>query len=130
MMAKKRVALVLLGVLLILISCTSAYARWSNTSDITIDLSISNGCAVLSAYVAGYSGTTKITATAVLERKNSNGTYTEIEKWTNISSNSTSLGWTATRYVTKGYTYRFTFTPTVYRNGTGETVSASKSTNA
>lgn len=93
-------------------------------------MSIDGGKAVLSAAVDGYSGVTKITAVAVLECRNSNGTYTEIERWDNISENNWYLDWTATRFVAKGYTYRYTLTATVYKNGVGETVSGSKSARA
>lgn len=103
---------------------------WINTSDMVVGLSITDGKAVLSASVDGYSGTTKITAVAVLERKNSDGTYTEIERWDNISADNWYLDWGSTRYVTKGYTYRFTFSATVYKNGYGEPISGSKSATA
>jgi len=130
MIAKKKVMSILLAILIILTSSMAVSARWSNVSDLWVGLSITNGKAVLSASVDGYSGTTNITAVAILERQNSDGTYTEIERWTNISANNWYLDWTSTRYVASGYTYRFTFTPTVYRNGTGETVSGSKSAKA
>lgn len=140
---KKKLMSVLFVVFIILASSATAYAAsnvsgiqesiqpfWQNTSDVTICLSITDGKAVLSTVVDGYSGVNKITGIAVLERLNSNGTYTEIERWDNLSSNSWELNWTATRYVTKGYTYRFTITATVYKNGVGETVSGSISRNA
>ena len=138
--SKKKLMSVLFTLFIMLTSGMTTYAApnvaetqidiqpfWQNTSDVTISLSITDGKAVLSTAVDGYSGVNKITAVAVLERRNSNGTYTEIERWDNISSNSRYLDWTATRYVAKGYTYRFTITMTVYKNGVGETVSGSKS---
>jgi hypothetical protein len=103
---------------------------WSNTSDMMVVLSITDGKAVLSASVDGYSGVTEIIAVAVLERKNHDGSYTEIERWDDISDDYKWLDWTGTRYVATGYTYRFTFTATVYKNGAGETVSGSKSVDA
>lgn len=131
MIAKnKRLMLVLVTVLIILTSTTTVLARWSNISDVTVVLSITNGKAVLTGSVTGYSGTTKITGVSVLERLNSDGTYTEIERWDNISADNWFLDWSATRYVATGYTYRFTFIPTVYRNGVCETVSGSKSAGA
>ena len=99
---------------------------WSNTSDMGVGFTITDGKAELGAWVECYSGVTKITVVAVLERLNSNGTYTEIEYWDNISSNIRDLLWGSTRYVAKGYTYRLTFTATVYKNGNGEEVSGSK----
>ena len=135
---KKKLMSVLFAVFIILTSSMVAYAApnaaetridiqpfWQNTNDVTICLSITDGKAVLSTSLSGYSGVNKITAVAVLERLNSNGTYTEIERWDNLSSDNRYLDWTATRYVSKGYTYCFTFTATVYKNGVGETVSRS-----
>ncbi|MCR6545520.1 hypothetical protein [Dehalobacterium formicoaceticum] len=103
---------------------------WQNISDVTVNLSITNGKAELAAAVDGYQGVNKITAVAVLERLNSNGTYTEIARWDNIRSDTRYLNWTSTRYVAKGYTYRFKFIATAYKDGVGETVSASKSAKA
>lgn len=97
---------------------------WSQTSAITIGLSFDGGKGTLSYSVLGNSGTTKITGVAVLERLNSNGTYSTVYTWTGISINSDYLPWNSTYYVSTGYTYRFTFTCTVYRNGTTETISA------
>lgn len=103
---------------------------WQNISDVTVNLSITNGKAELAAAVDSYQGVNKITATAVLERLNSNGTYTEISRWDNLRSDTWYLNWTSTRYVARGYTYRFKFTATAYKDGIGETVSASKSARA
>lgn len=140
---KKKMMLVVFAVLIFLTSSMAVYSApieldsspdiqpfWSNTSLMAVVLSITDGRAVLSATVEGYSGVTKITAVAVIERLNSDGTYTEIERWDNISSDNRDLDWTSTRYVAKGYTYRFTFSATVYKNGYSEPVSGSKSAKA
>lgn len=103
---------------------------WAQTSTITIGLSFSGSKGTLSYSVLGNSGTTRIDGVAVLERLNSNGTYTEITRWTGITINSDYLPWNATYYVSTGYTYRFTFTCTVYRNGTTETIPMSYSNTA
>jgi len=136
---KKKLMSILL-VLIVLTSSMTTYAApnilkskvdiqpfWENASKVTVDLSIKDGKAVLSSVINGYSGVNKITANAVLERLNTNGTYTVIEQWDNLSIDSGKLTWTATRYVTKGYTYRLTLTAIVYKNGVGETVSGSMS---
>lgn len=103
---------------------------WQNASEMIVALSINSEKATLSTSIEGKKGVNKITAVAVLERQNSNGTYTEIARWDNLISSSSTLNWTATRYVTNGYTYRFTITATLYKDGVGETITASKSTPA
>jgi hypothetical protein len=99
---------------------------WKYTSMVGLDLYINNGKAELSATVKGYSGVTHITAEAVLERQNLDGTYTKLASWDNISAQGRYLNWYAVRYVSKGYTYRFTINVTVYKDGESEEVSGSK----
>lgn len=143
MVTKKKEVMSVLSLLIVLISITNTYAtskateiqrgilpNWQNTSDITVALTINNEKAVLSTAIEGKRNVNKITAVALLERRNSNGTYTEIERWDNLISYSSNLDWTATRYVKKGYTYRFTIIATIYKDGVGETISGSKSTSA
>lgn len=97
--------------------------QWINTDVVNISLSFSGSKGSCGACVLGKTGTTKITGTAVLARKNSNGTYTTVKTWSGLAATGSKLVFDATYYVTTGYTYRLTFTATVYRNGTGETVS-------
>ncbi|MDR2648156.1 MAG: hypothetical protein LBB94_00320 [Clostridiales bacterium] len=94
---------------------------WMNIVGLNTYLSFNNGCGSLGASVIGQTGTTQITGYAVLERFNSNGTYTQIASWNNLSATGNLLDFSKTYYVTRGYTYRLSFTATVYRNGTGET---------
>lgn len=82
---------------------------WTNTSSVTVSIS--------------FSGTTKITADFVLERKNSNGTYTVVKTFPTKTTNSASLRFSDTATITTGYTYRLSLSATVTRNGTNETVS-------
>ncbi len=137
---KKKLWSGLLAVIMILATNFAVYAapanmsvptlpqlRWDYTSLVGVSLSIRNGKATLSANVDGYDGVTKITADAILERKNSDGTYTELASWDDISTDGKHLGWSAVRYVSSGYTYRFTLNATVYKDGVGEDVSGTKS---
>jgi hypothetical protein len=98
-------------------------ARWSSTSSIDINLSFNGSKAICGACVQGWSDVKKITGTAVLSRKNSNGTYTTVKTWNNLNVAGNRLIFDNIYYVTRGYTYRLTITATVYRNGIGETVS-------
>lgn len=98
-------------------------AKWSNTSSIDINLSFNGSKAICGACVQGWSDASNITGTAVLSRKNSNGTYTTVKKWSNLKTTSNRLIFDNSYYVSRGYTYRLTITATVYRNGNGETVS-------
>ncbi len=96
---------------------------WINTASVSVSLSFDGSEALCGACVIGVTGTSEITGTAVLARKNSNGTYTTVKTWSNLSAEDDILVFDGSWYVTTGYTYRLTFTTTVYRNGTGETVS-------
>lgn len=59
-----------------------------------------------------------------LIKKNSDSTYTAVKTWNGLeAATGNMLIFDSTYYVTTGYTYRLTITATVYRNGTGETVS-------
>jgi len=97
--------------------------RWSSTSSIDINLSFDGSKAICGACVQGWSDVKNITGTAVLSRKNSNGTYTTVKTWNNLNVAGNRLIFDGRYYVSRGYTYRLTITATVYRNGVGETVS-------
>ena len=101
--------------------------RWSNFCSLCVGLLFENGKGYLAFSIIAQPDTTKITANAVLERLNSNGTYTQVASWKDISKNATDLDWNTSYYVTRGYTYRLTVTATSYRNGVTETISGSKS---
>lgn len=97
--------------------------RWSNTNSIDINLAFEGSKAYCGACVQGWRDVTEITGTAVLSRKNSNGTYTTVKTWSDLKTSSNRLIFDGIYYVSRGYTYRLTITATVYRNGIGETVS-------
>ena len=98
---------------------------WENTTLIDMNLSFDGGKAICGILVLGRPNTSQITATAKLERKNSNGTYTEEKTWTGLFAAGDMLLVDKSYYVSKGYTYRLSITATVYRYGFGETVSGS-----
>ncbi|MCL2083311.1 MAG: hypothetical protein FWH04_08790 [Oscillospiraceae bacterium] len=100
----------------------SSPTRWANVSSVNLGLSFSGTTATCSGSITGYSGTTKITATYVLRRKNSNGTYTVVKTFPTQTVNGSTLRFSGTASITTGYTYRLTVTATVTRNGTNETV--------
>ncbi|SFG16786.1 hypothetical protein SAMN05660649_00960 [Desulfotomaculum arcticum] len=99
--------------------------QWTNTTSVNVNLSFDDGKGTCGARVLGKSGTTKITGKVVLARKNSDGTYTAVKTWSDLEATGEKLLFDKTYYVTTGYSYRLTITATVYRNGTGETVSGS-----
>ncbi len=101
----------------------SVFPQWTNTDVVNISLSFNGSKGSCGACVLGKTGTTEITGTVVLSRKNSNGTYTTVKTWSGLDATGSKLIFDATYYVTTGYTYRLTITATVYRNGTSETVS-------
>ena len=104
---------------------------WDNTLHVTVGLLINNnGRATMSGSVIGHAGTTSITVNAVLERANSNGTFTHIASFNNIQVEGDIWVWERPHYVARGHDYRLTLTATVVRNGTSEVVSLSRTTRA
>jgi len=97
---------------------------WDNTSSVEVNLSFDGSKAICGALVVGKVGTTKITGTAVLARKNSNGTYTSVKTWSDLETTDNMLVFDKTYYISTAYTYRLTITSTVYRNGVGEKVTS------
>lgn len=95
-----------------------------NTDSATTNLSFSGTRANCSAAVDGKIGTTKITATVLLKRVNSNGTTT-VKSWTGLSASGESLYFDSSYYVASGYTYQIVVNANVYRNGTVENVTVS-----
>ena len=95
-----------------------------NTDDAKANLNFSGTRANCSAVVDGKSGTTKITATALLKRVNRNGTTT-VKSWTGLSAAGDTFYFDKSYYVASGYTYEFEINAKVYRNGTVENISVS-----
>lgn len=98
---------------------------WTNTESIHLDLGFSGTRADCSAMVIGKTGTSRITATVKLQRKNTNGTYTNVKTWAGLSANGSTLTFNDSYNVTCGYTYRLMINATVYKGGSGENVSKS-----
>jgi len=96
---------------------------WTNTESIKLDLNFSGKRADCSALVIGKMGTSKITATVKLQRKNSNGTYTTVKTWSNLQTNGTVFSFSQSYNVTRSYTYRLVINATVYKDGSSENVS-------
>jgi hypothetical protein len=101
------------------------HVMYTNTDDIKAAISIDGTCASCSGVVDAKSGTTKITATGLLKRVDSNGTTT-VKTWT-ASVNGDALYFDKYYYVASGYTYQFQIVAKVYRNGTVENVSMTDS---
>ena len=99
---------------------------WSHTHNFFISLNITNGRAVMAGSVIGRVGTERISVDAVLERVNPNGTTAQIGAWRNITANGVLWNWERVHHVARGHDYRLTLTATVFRNGTSETVSMSR----
>jgi len=137
-MKKKMVSFVMAALLLLTVNVTAfastAPANSSvasgihillvNTDDAKATLSFSGTRAGCSGVVDGKSGTTKITATALLKRVSSNGTTT-VKTWSGLSTTSESLYFDSSYYVASGYTYELEIDAKVYRNGTVESISVS-----
>ena len=96
-----------------------------NLQNITVELEAISNKLELYCDITGFTGTTSITATAILERQNSNGSYTEVTRWDNLSATGRYLSFDESYYVATGYTYRLRINATVYLNGVGESVNGS-----
>ena len=96
---------------------------WESAASITLGMSFSNGTITSTGTVTGKSGTTAISAIFVLARRNANGTFTEVDRWTAKNGNVAWLLTTSrtTRNQPAG-TYRLSVTASVTRNGKVETV--------
>lgn len=104
---------------------------WANIISRSINLSFNNnGRATMSGVIHANAGTTKITANAVLERVNPNGTFTRVASFNNLISTSEMWVWERNHYVVRGHSYRLTITATVVRNGISETISFSRTERA
>lgn len=101
---------------------TAQILRWTDVDTFKIKLNVDGNVALCTASVVGKPGTEKITATAVLARKNSNGSYTTVKTWSNLSASGDSLYFDETYHVSSGYGYRLTVDATVYRFGSNERI--------
>jgi len=105
-------------------SASQAVMRWANVSKVSLDLSFAGGKAQCAGKVVGNAGTTSISATITLERKNTNGSYSYVTSWS-TSTSSTSLPFSYSHSVSSGYTYRLSISTKVTTNGVTETVNSS-----
>lgn len=101
----------------------SSGTRFINISTIDLRLTFNGTTAKCIGVIEGLSGTTNITATFALQRKEADGTYTTLITWPTVSVSITTLRFSETYTVAYGYTYRFTMSVSVTRYGTTETVS-------
>lgn len=105
------------------LTTTAPILRWTNADVVDVSLSVKGSTALCEARIVGKPGTEKITATAVLARRNSNGSYTTVKTWSNLSASGDSLYFDETYHVLSGYGYRLTVDVTVYRKGNYERIS-------
>jgi len=101
---------------------------WENAATISLDMTFANGTITSTGRVNGQNGTTTISATFVIARRNANGTFSEVDRWTARNGSITMLLSTSrtTRNQSAG-TYRLSVTASVTRNGRVETVTGSHS---
>lgn len=100
------------------------HVSWVNTDTATATLNFSGDCADCSSIIHGKDGSSRITATALLKRVNSNGTTT-VKAWTGLSASGDTFYFDRQYYVASGYTYEFEINAQVYRNGKVEYISVS-----
>jgi|GEM_PF-781208 len=99
-------------------------ARWKKMRAVMLDLGFSPGSAHCSGLVLGTSASTSVSAAIALERKNADGSYTRIARWSMVSAGA-SLAFDNTYAVAAGYTYRLSVTADVTKNDVTEPMCAS-----
>lgn len=99
---------------------------WDNAEKASLNLSLTGGKAECVLDIRGTNKTTKITADIRLYRVNSNGSYTSIESWRNITSYGDSLKVSRSSAITPGYTYRVEAHIEVYNGSNVEDISLHK----
>ncbi|QAT48495.1 hypothetical protein EQM14_01160 [Caproiciproducens sp. NJN-50] len=102
------------------------HIMWTNTDIATANVNFYGDRAECTSTIHGKDGTSKITATALLKRVNSNGTTT-VKAWTGLSASGANFYFDKSYYVSSGYTYIFEINAQVYRNGTVEYITESDS---
>jgi len=94
---------------------------WTNTSDIALAMSLSNGRVSWSGRIQGHPGTSSIVATYTLERMNTNGSWSHVNSWPNLRASSSILTSSGNVLGSSG-AFRLTVVTTVTRNGHNETI--------
>lgn len=116
---KKNVFVIVLIILLLVTFCSPLYARYSFITMLSGGLSIdSYGLAACTGLVIPSKSTTTTFLTVTLEHSK-NGSWVEIESWTNSGSGLASISLTGKRYVSRG-TYRVVVNAKVYDTSSGE----------
>ncbi|GHU35419.1 hypothetical protein FACS1894105_04110 [Clostridia bacterium] len=101
---------------------TSVGTYWISLQSITLTMSYSGGQVTWNGLLMGGTTTVGMSATYTLQKKNANGTYTNIATWGPYSSTSYMLSSSGSATTSKG-TYRLTVNGTViYNIGAVETV--------
>lgn len=96
---------------------------WQHTKSAKVAVSFSSGTAYVSGLVEGFTGTNKIHATFTLEKKNANGSYTNVAIWSSPLTYGDTLAFSDQCAVSRG-NFRVSVNANVTRNGTTENVSA------
>jgi hypothetical protein len=93
-----------------------------NVMRVDLGLTFSGTTANCSGVIEALPGTSEITATFTLQRRESNGTYTNIRHWVQGADGNV-LRFSGTHPITTGHTYRLSMTARVIRNGVFEFIS-------
>jgi hypothetical protein len=114
--------------LLLVFPFYSIFPRWIEAIPISLSLSFSGSTATVTGAVIGKNGTTSISATFYLQKRNSNGTFTTIKTWTPVSVNGSTLSfsntYTSSTNITQGSIYRLCVSASV-TNSAGSTEAVS-----
>ena len=128
---KKRITLLLIGCIILSCLCVPISAansesygltRWTNITYIDGTITFDGTSGNYSMVITGVSGVSKITATATLYYKNSNGKWIEIPKDWTYSVNDDELIIDEDFTGVSGREYKVELDATVYKDGYGEPV--------
>jgi hypothetical protein len=97
---------------------------YTNTSSIDVFITFSGTQATCAADVIGKTGTTNVSITISLQRRESNGSFTTVKTWAAESVNKDMLYVSKSNSVVRGESYRTHVTAKVTRSGTTETVTS------
>lgn len=100
--------------------------RYNNIMDLYAELTINNGTADVYVYAEGSDKVTKITIQAILQKKSSSGSWSNVKSWSETTSGNTAT--LEKSYPVSSGTYRVTATATFYTSSGKEVGSDTSST--
>lgn len=112
----------------VLLLPVNAAARWINTNTVTISHLYSDGDAVCTIIIKGYTGATVSNVDVKLERQVGNS-YVLVASWDDLSGGQSFRFNETVKNVSNNYVYRLSYTADVICNGVPESISGYRDVN-